>query len=150
MKHKARKQAGKKQRLRAGSAPRIIPRSSHPDTQTRWWLIPAICLGLVAITWIVFGQTLAFGFVNYDDNDYVYDNPNITNGLTLKGMLWAFTHFHADSWHPLTTISHMLNCQLYGLQPWGHHLTNVLLQATAAILLFLVATTHQPPQTATG
>ena len=137
MKRKPGQQAGKKQRLRAGSAPRMTSRSSHPDTRSQWWLIPAICLGLAAITWIVFGQTLAFGFVNYDDNDYVYDNPQITDGLTFRGIGWALTHFHADNWHPLTTISHMLDCQLYGLHPSGHHLSNVLLQATAAILLFL-------------
>ena len=76
-------------------------------------------------------------FVNYDDDHYVYENPRITNGLTLDGIQWAFTHVHADNWHPLTTISHMLDCQLYGLQPWGHHLTNVLLHAAAAIFLFL-------------
>jgi tetratricopeptide (TPR) repeat protein len=86
---------------------------------------------------MVFGQTLQDRFLNYDDNDYVYDNPKITNGLTADGTKWAFTHFHADNWHPLTTISHMVDCQLYGLQPWGHHLTNLLLHATAAIFLFL-------------
>ena len=85
---------------------------------------------------IVFGRTLGFGFVNYDDNDYVYDNPKITDGLTLKGILWASTF--ADNWHPLTWLSHMLDCQLYGLWPGGHHLTNVLLHAATTILLFLV------------
>ena len=89
------------------------------------------------MVWIVFGQTLRHEFVNYDDDHYVYENPRITNGLTLDGIQWAFTHVHAGNWHPLTTISHMLDCQLYGLQPWGHHLTNVLLHAAAAILLFL-------------
>src|SRR5438477_2032983 len=95
-----------------------------------------ICLLLVAIVWIVFGQTLRHEFVNYDDDQYVYDNLRITDGLSLDGVQWAFTHVHADNWHPLTTISHMLDCQLYGLQPWGHHLTNILLHAAAAILLF--------------
>src|SRR5437868_11860533 len=96
-----------------------------------------VCILLVGIVWIVFGQTLWHEFVNYDDDQYVYENPRITNGLTLDGIQWAFTHVHADNWHPLTTISHMLDCQLYGLQPWGHHLTNVLLHTAAAILLFL-------------
>ena len=96
-----------------------------------------ICILLVGIVWIVFGQTLRHEFVNYDDDQYVYENPRITNGLSLDGIQWAFTHVHADNWHPLTTISHMLDCQLYGLQPWGHHLTNVLLHAAAAIFLFL-------------
>ncbi len=96
-----------------------------------------ICLLLGAIVLIVFGQTLRHEFVNYDDQEYVYENPRITNGLTLEGIQWAFTHVHAGNWHPLTTISHMLDCQLYGLQPWGHHMTNVLLHAAAAIFLFL-------------
>ncbi len=97
----------------------------------------AISVFLAAIVWLAFGQTLHNEFVSYDDGDYVYENPHITNGLTFRGIQWAFTHVHAANWHPLTTISHMLDCQLYGLQPWGHHLTNILLHAAAAILLFL-------------
>jgi tetratricopeptide (TPR) repeat protein len=92
---------------------------------------------LAIIVWIAFGQALGHEFVGYDDPRYVVQNPWVTNGLTLGGIQWAFTHVHATNWHPLTTISHMLDCQLYGLQPWGHHLTNILLHATAAILLFL-------------
>jgi Tfp pilus assembly protein PilF len=96
-----------------------------------------ICLLLVAIVWIVFGQTLGHEFINYDDHDYVYENPRITSGLSLEGIVWAFTHVHSNNWHPLTTISHMLDCSLFGLQPWGHHFTNVLLHSAAAIFLFL-------------
>jgi protein O-mannosyl-transferase len=91
---------------------------------------------LAVIVWIAFGGALGNDFVGYDDPRYV-QNPRVTNGLTLDGIQWAFTHVHASNWHPLTTISHMLDCQVYGLQPWGHHLTNVLLHAVAAILLFL-------------
>lgn len=92
---------------------------------------------LAIIVWVAFSHALRNGFVDYDDPDYVSDNPKITNGLTLHGIQWAFTHVHASNWHPLTTISHMLDCQFYGLQPWGHHLTNILLHTAAAILLFL-------------
>lgn len=92
---------------------------------------------LAIIVWVAFSHALRNGFVDYDDPDYVSDNPKITNGLTLQGIQWAFTHVHASNWHPLTTISHMLDCQFYGLQPWGHHLTNILLHTAAAILLFL-------------
>src|SRR6266487_3436664 len=91
---------------------------------------------IAVIVWIAFGQALRHGFIDYDDHRYVDQNPIVTNGLTLGGIQWAFTHVHATNWHPLTTISHMLDCQLYGLQPWGHHLTNILLHAAAAILLF--------------
>ena len=96
-----------------------------------------ICILLVALVWIVFGQTLQHDFVNYDDADYVYQNPIIRNGLSIQGIQWAFTHVHSSNWHPLTTLSHMLDVQLFGLKPWGHHLTNVVFHAAAAIFLFL-------------
>ena len=97
-----------------------------------------VCLFLAAIVWVVFGQTLHHEFVNFDDDAYVYENPEVSRGLTLQGIIRAFARFHADNWHPLTWISHMLDCQFYGLNPGGHHLTNILLHTTAAILLFLV------------
>jgi tetratricopeptide (TPR) repeat protein len=96
-----------------------------------------VSIFLAVIVWIAFGQALGHEFVGYDDPRYVLQNSWVTNGLTLGRIQWAFTHVHATNWHPLTTISHMLDCQLYGLQPWGHHLTSILLHATAAILLFL-------------
>ena len=85
-----------------------------------------------------FGQTLTHEFIDFDDNDYVYDNPVVARGLTLKGIVWAFTSFHAANWHPLTWLSHELDCQFYGLNPAGHHLTNVLLHTATVIALFLV------------
>ncbi len=97
-----------------------------------------VSLFLVAITWLVFGQTLGHDFVNFDDHVYVYDNPLITKGLTVDGAISAFTHSHARNWHPLTTISHMLDCHLYGLKAGGHHFTNVLLHTVAVLLLFAV------------
>lgn len=97
-----------------------------------------IALSLVALVWIVFGQTLQHGFVNYDDEVYVYQNPRITGGLTTASIAWAFTHAHARNWHPLTTLSHMLDCDLFGLNAAGHHFTNVLLHSATAVLLFLV------------
>jgi tetratricopeptide (TPR) repeat protein len=103
--------------------------------------ISAVVTGIVSvllavIVGIAFGRALGNDFVGYDDQSYVVLNPRVTNGLTLDGIQWAFTHAHATNWHPLTTISHMLDCQLYGLEPWGHHLTNILFHAAAAILLF--------------
>jgi tetratricopeptide (TPR) repeat protein len=102
------------------------------------WLVPGVCLFLAAITWLVFGQTLGHQFINFDDDVYVFKNPRISRGLTFDGIVWAFTHVHAANWHPLTWLSHMLDCQLYGLNPAGHHLTNVLLHTATAIALFLV------------
>lgn len=96
-----------------------------------------ICAGLVAITWAVFGQTIRHQFVNYDDPQYVFDNPFVRAGLSWPGMAWAFSHVHSQNWHPLTTLAHMLDCQLFGLQPGWHHLVNVLLHAAAVIVLFV-------------
>ena len=100
--------------------------------------VVVICIFLVAITWLVFGQTLRHEFLNYDDNRYVYENPEVTGGLTIHGIAWAFTNRHADNWHPLTSISHMLDCQFFGLNAGGHHFVNVFLHTVAVILLFLV------------
>ena len=98
----------------------------------------AVCVSLAAATLVVFGQTIRHDFVNFGDDVYVYANPRVTSGLTLAGILWAFTQSHAANWHPLTWISHMLDYQLYGLNAGGHHLTSVLLHGATAILLFLV------------
>jgi len=103
----------------------------------RRWINLFICVCLFALIWVVFGQTLWHDFINYDDPRYVYENTKITSGLNITGIAWAFTHVHSLNWHPLTTISHMVDCQLYGLKAGWHHLTNVLLHTFAAILLFL-------------
>jgi Flp pilus assembly protein TadD len=92
---------------------------------------------LALAVWAVFGQTLRFDFVNYDDNRYVYENPVVKNGLTLENIGWAFTHNVASNWHPLTVISYMADASLYGAKPGGYHLTNVLLHTVAALLLFV-------------
>ena len=98
----------------------------------------AVCLGLTLLVWLVFAQTLRYDFVNFDDDRYVYENSEVSRGLTLDGFKWLLTHSHASLWHPLTTLSHMLDCQIYGLKPAGHHLTNIVLHNLGAVLLFLV------------
>jgi protein O-mannosyl-transferase len=103
----------------------------------RSWLIIGVCLFLAVLTWAVFGRTFWHDFINYDDPRYVYENTKIISGLSFSGIAWAFSHIHSMNWHPLTTISHMLDCQLYGLNAGWHHFTNVLLHTLAAILLFL-------------
>ena len=115
-----------------------LPTARTPAHSALRWRVPGLCLALAAITFAVFGQTLHHEFVDFDDNQYVYENPVVTGGLTLKGIVWEFTHFDSANWHPLTWLSHMLDCQLYGLNPGGHHLTNVLLHTVTVILLFLV------------
>jgi protein O-mannosyl-transferase len=101
-------------------------------------VIVAICAVLIGITWLVFAQTVRHQFVTYDDPQYVYANPYVSAGVSLPRIWWAFTHTLAGNWHPLTAISHMLDCQLYGLDPAGHHFTNVVLHTLAVVLLFLV------------
>ncbi|MEN6457398.1 MAG: tetratricopeptide repeat protein [Thermoguttaceae bacterium] len=98
----------------------------------------AVCVFLLLIVGLVFGETVQFSFVNFDDNEYITSNPVVKKGLTRAGLTWAFTTVHARNWHPLTWLSHMLDCEVYGLWAGGHHLTNVLLHAANAILLFLV------------
>jgi tetratricopeptide (TPR) repeat protein len=103
------------------------------------WAILGVCVFLAAAVWIVFGQALHFKFINYDDNEYVYENAGIVHGLSWRGLGWIFTHSVSSNWHPLTMLSHMLDCQFYGvLNAGGHHLTNVLLHTASVILLFLV------------
>lgn len=78
-----------------------------------------------------------FDFICYDDPDYVTANPPVLAGVTLEGVRWAFARAHAANWHPLTWLSHMLDCQLYGMQAGGHHLTNVVFHIANTVLLFL-------------
>ncbi len=103
-----------------------------------WRTRLGVALFLVAITWTVFGQTFHHQFINYDDPLYVYDNPHVRAGLSWHGIGWAFTHIHSQNWHPLTTISHMLDCQLCGINPGPHHLINVFWHSIAALLLFVL------------
>jgi tetratricopeptide (TPR) repeat protein len=120
--------------IRSGKAKKIpSPHSLAPRAT-----ILGVSIFLMAITWLVFGETLRHPSINFDDQEYVFENPKINTGLTSTGVLWAFTHSHAENWHPLTSISHMLDCQLFGLQAGWHHFTNVLLHTIAVILLFLV------------
>ncbi len=103
-----------------------------------------ICLLLAIVTFAIYAQLLRCPFIEFDDNLYVKENPNIHSGLTLQNIKWAFTTTHSANWHPLTWLSHMLDCQIFGLNPAGHHLTNILLHTLNTILLFLVlnAMTH--------
>ena len=96
-----------------------------------------VCAVIIILIWIVFGQTLGHDFVNYDDKTYVYGNPLVSAGLSLHGLSRAFVDIQTNNWHPLTIISHMIDCQFYDLKAGGHHFTNVLLHTIAALLLFV-------------
>jgi tetratricopeptide (TPR) repeat protein len=106
----------------------------------------AIPVFLVLAIFIVYGQLIHAGFVNYDDPEYVYDNPHVKAGLTLDGIRWSLTGVVSANWMPLTLWTHMLDCQLFGLDSGMHHLVNVFLHALASLLLFfaLRRATRQP------
>ncbi|MFA5252340.1 MAG: tetratricopeptide repeat protein, partial [Phycisphaerae bacterium] len=97
-----------------------------------------ICLSLILITAAVFYQVCTYDFINFDDTHYVYENPNIQNGITPQAIKWAFTTGYASNWHPLTWLSHMLDWQLFGSKTGGHHLTNLIFHIANTLLLFIV------------
>ena len=97
-----------------------------------------ICLFLILITFMAFWQVRNNEFINLDDDVYVTDNSQVQGGLTLKGVFWAFTKIHAGYWHPMTWLSHMLDLDLWGLNPGGHHMTNLFFHVANAVFLFLL------------
>jgi len=97
-----------------------------------------VCLALLLLTVIAVFPIRHNDFINFDDDFYVVNNQHVTGGITRQSVVWAFTAFHMGHWHPLTWLSHMLDCQLFGLNPLGHHLDNVLLHLINVLLLFAV------------
>jgi len=108
---------------------------AEPPTRRQQW---TICILLGAAVLAVFWPALRCGFVEFDDYTYVTANPAVQHGLTWDSAKWAFTATHAGYWLPLTWLSHMADCQIYGLRPAGHHLTSLLWHAANSVLLFLV------------
>lgn len=101
-----------------------------------------ICLVLAIGTFAVYWPILGHAFLNYDDPDYITDNPHVKSGLTWPGIVWAFQpNAYAANWHPLTWISHMVDCQFFGVQPAGHHFVNVLFHTANTLLLFILLKT---------
>ncbi|MCP4681332.1 MAG: hypothetical protein GY864_03260 [Desulfobacterales bacterium] len=97
-----------------------------------------ICLFLLIITFAAYCQVGNHEFVYFDDREYVFENRYVQQGLSIKGVIWSFTATHASNWHPLTWLSHMLDCHLYGMDPGPHHLTSLFFHMVNTILLFLV------------
>ncbi|HEY6303873.1 MAG TPA: tetratricopeptide repeat protein [Terriglobales bacterium] len=103
-----------------------------------------LCLLLTVVVLVSYNQVTRNGFVNHDDNLYITDNAHVRAGLTWTAVKWAFTTYDQANWHPLTWLSHALDCQWFGLKPAGHHYVSVLLHAVNSVLLFLLL------QSATG
>jgi len=101
------------------------------------------CIALLVVVSAVYLQVGDHEFLNYDDDVYVTNNPHVTSGMTGAGIVWAFTSVDEANWHPLTWLSHMVDVELYGLSPRGHHLTNVIIHAasTLLVLFFLLRLT---------
>ncbi|HEY6837644.1 MAG TPA: tetratricopeptide repeat protein [Geobacteraceae bacterium] len=93
---------------------------------------------LLIVTVAVYAPVAHNGFVTYDDDGYVTNNAMVRAGLTGRGFVWAFTAIHEANWHPLTWLSHMADCQLFGLDPRGHHLMNLAFHGANTLLLFLL------------
>jgi hypothetical protein len=107
---------------------------------SRQWRIYA-CAFLVIATLAVYWPARHYQFVAYDDDDYVYQNPIVLQGLTWQGVEWSFVDRQANNWHPLTWLSHMADCQVFGLDAGGPHMVNVALHCANAVLLFLLLET---------
>jgi len=97
-----------------------------------------VCLFFVASSLFVYLQVINYDFIYFDDELYVIDNPNVKAGLTRETIIWAFSADYAVNWHPLTWLSHMLDIELYGLSPMGHHLTNLQIHTVNTVLLFIL------------
>ncbi len=97
-----------------------------------------ICLFLIVSTLVVYWQVSDHDFINFDDPDYITENRDVLSGLTKKGFTWAFTTFHSANWHPITWLSHMLDHELFALDPGKHHLMNLLFHLANTFLLFIV------------
>jgi len=97
-----------------------------------------ICLCIALMTFAVYGQVRNHAFIDFDDYEYITENPHVRSGLSMDNVVWAFSSYHSNNWHPLTWISHMVDVQIFGLNPAGHHLINVFFHIVNTILLLLL------------
>jgi tetratricopeptide (TPR) repeat protein len=137
------------QREASASSPSSSSSGSQPQFRSQLFRSPArrtlvLCLLLAVVVLLFYNPVTHNGFLNYDDQDYITTNPHVRAGLTWATVKWAFTTYDKANWHPLTWLSHALDCQVFGLNPAGPHYVNVLLHAADAVLLFLLL------QSATG
>jgi len=139
----AKRTARKRRRGRTVAAnARSAVRLSHLPTFGRPDLL--ILLGLGVVTFALYAQVIGHQFITLDDPTYIQENPMVNRGVTLAGLAWAFTTCHAANWHPLTWISHMIDCQLFGMNAGHQLLVNALIHVANTLLVFwfLLRTTH--------
>ena len=124
---------------RASAQPiNLEPSAAASAQQSRGTSVPWLAIALFSITFGIYFRVTSFDFVDIDDWIYVVRNPHVKAGLTWKGFLWAWTAVYAGNWHPLTTLSHMLDCELFGLKAGFHHLTSLIIHCINTVLLFVV------------
>ncbi len=111
-------------------------KSKQPPVNSTF-VVSGVCVVLAIVTVIVYAQTFWFGFVAYDDDQYVYENPILKSGITASAVKWALTTYHSANWHPLTWISYLFEAQIFGINTAELHVVNVMLHAGSAVLLFL-------------
>jgi tetratricopeptide (TPR) repeat protein len=121
-------------KARHGERPRVVRPAQSVRSFGRSELLIAAALAVAILA--VYGQVISHQFINLDDDLYIWDNPMVGGGLTLKGIAWAFTTFHSANWHPLTWLSHMIDSQLFGLNAGGHLFVNALIHVSNTLLLF--------------
>ena len=103
------------------------------------WYVFLVYVGLALVTIIAFEPIRHNGFVNYDDYEYIIENPQVKSGTNHESFIWAFTaQDKGGNWHPLTWLSHILDCEMFGIEPFWHHLTNLLFHTANTLLLFWV------------
>jgi len=113
-----------------------LSRTARPNQTSARSPDPWIGLVLAVATMVVYAQVVGHQFISLDDNTYIRENPIVARGLSFSGVAWAFTTFHAANWHPLTWLSHMLDCQVFGLSAGGHLFVNALIHVANTLLLF--------------
>jgi len=128
--------AGK--RAKKTAVPPAANLSLSPDSRSIHRQTLLLCFVLVAIVCAFYYPVIHNGFIRYDDDKYITDNSHLKAGLTWATVEWAFTTYEEANWHPLTWLSHALDCDLFGLNPVGPHCVNVLLHSANAVLLFLL------------
>ncbi|MCG6892794.1 MAG: tetratricopeptide repeat protein [Desulfobacteraceae bacterium] len=103
----------------------------RPNSRRIWvWILLAVPV------WVVYGQTVSHEFIHFDDPEYITRNPMVRSGLTAQTVVWAFTRFEQNNWHPVTWLSHMLDVELFGMWAGGHHLVQVFLHTLSTLVLF--------------
>lgn len=127
-----------RQRSKRPSKAKTATRKGAEPGHSSWpsdWILALI---LIAVTLAVYAQIVGHPFINYDDGGYVVENQHVKAGLTWQTFVWSLTSIEQANWHPLTWLSHALDCQLFGLNAGRHHLTSLLIHIVNVVLLFIL------------